>query len=274
MVPDQLLTVNNLSLSRYGGKTPTHLVHEVNFSIDRQEIVGLMGESGSGKSLTCLSLIGLLPRTIRFNSGEICFKGTHLTGMKQSLLRSIRGKDMAMILQNPMSCFDSVFTIGSHFRETLQSHGLSWTKNSRSNIYDSLSEVGFEKPAEILDLYPFQMSGGMLQRVMIALALMMKVSLLIADEPTTDLDLVSQSRVLSLLAKMRDQHGMSILLVTHDLSVIAHLADRAIIMQQGKIVDGGPVKTIFAQGQHHQYTKALLDAHFDLYEPHSEWLER
>jgi len=270
MAPEQILSVNKLSLSRQSGKTDIQLVHEVSFSIDQQEIVGLIGESGCGKSLTCLSLINLLPRIIRADSGEIFFQGTPLNDIKSSMMRSLRGKSMAMILQNPMSCFDSVFSIRYHFKETLQSHGMGWSKNRCRHICDALAEVGFENPKEIIDLYPFQMSGGMLQRVMIALALIMKVALLIADEPTTDLDLVSQNKILCLLAKMREQHGMSILLVTHDLSVIARLADRAIIMQQGKIVDSGSVKAIFAQGQHHPYTKALLNAHFNLYGSHLE----
>jgi nickel transport system ATP-binding protein len=171
-----------------------------------------------------------------------------------------------MILQNPMSCFDSVFKIRHHFRETLASHGSDGREQSLQAARQALAAVGFDSPDDILDLYPFQMSGGMLQRVMVALALMMNVSLLIADEPTTDLDVVSQARILTLLAGMRRDHGMSILLVTHDLSVIARSADDVAVMKDGVIVESGPVRTIFEHGRH-AYTQALLKAHQSLYGP-------
>jgi nickel transport system ATP-binding protein len=164
-----------------------------------------------------------------------------------------------------MSCFDSVFKIKHHFKETLASHKRGDQKHYLKHSRDALHQVGFNNADEILELYPFQMSGGMLQRVMVALALMMKASILIADEPTTDLDVVSQSHILELLMEMRARYGMSILLITHDLSVIAKMADKVAVMANGSILETAPVDTLFHQPAQ-QYTRALLKAHLSLYD--------
>jgi nickel transport system ATP-binding protein len=169
-----------------------------------------------------------------------------------------------MILQNPMSCFDPIATIRSHFIETLSSHGLGDSDRVMRQAEESLTEVGFPNPHEILGLYPFQMSGGMLQRVMIALALSLRAPLLIADEPTTDLDVMSQARILDLLRTLRDRHEMGILLVTHDLGVVARLADAVAVMEEGEIVETGSATQIFSEPLH-PFTKMLLKAHFGLY---------
>ncbi|NJL59343.1 MAG: ABC transporter ATP-binding protein [Desulfobacteraceae bacterium] len=230
----ELLNVDNLTLSiRTTAGTEHRLVENVSFTLREKRIMGLIGESGCGKSLTCLAIMGLLPGAIRQTGGEIRFQGQSFAGLPASRIRSVRGKKLAMILQNPMSCFDAVFTDPSSFSGTLASHE-HLTDDPIHRIRDALTEVGFDKPDEILNLYPFQMSGGMLQRVMVAIALLMRVSLLIADEPTTDLDVVSQSNILNLLKKICDSHGMTILLVTHDLGVIARLADDVAVMRQGR----------------------------------------
>lgn len=260
------LSVENLSLSLGSGKTERLLVKEVSFSVNQDEIMGLIGESGCGKSLSCLAVMGLLPNGIRQVSGDICLDGRPLRDLDEAEIRAFRGRKAAMILQNPMSCFDSVFTIRHHFKETLASHGFKPREVTAERLDAALVEVGFDRPRDILDLYPFQMSGGMLQRVMVALALTMNVSLLIADEPTTDLDVVSQARILDLLAGVRERHGVSILLVTHDLSVIARLADKVAVMQNGEIVESGRVGDIFTQNRH-PYTQALMQAHLSLYGP-------
>ncbi len=261
-----VLSVNNLSLSLNSGEEKTKLVKKISFSIQPQQIMGLIGESGCGKSLTCLAVMGLLPKNITQVGGEITVGQDVLSNLTQSEIRSLRGSKVAMILQNPMSCFDSVFKIKHHFKETLASKKNGDQKKFMDISRAALIEVGFENPDEILDLYPFQMSGGMLQRVMVSLALVMNASLLIADEPTTDLDVVSQARILDLLARMRRRHGISILLITHDLSVIARLADHVSVMTKGSIVESADVETIFNQPVH-DYTKALLNAHFSLYGP-------
>jgi len=173
-----------------------------------------------------------------------------------------RGATLAMIMQNPMSCFDPVYTMQVHFRETLSAHGqLSY---GRDRIEASLAEVGFDAPERILGLYPFQMSGGMLQRVMIALALCLDAPFLIADEPTTDLDLISQARVLGLLDKLRLRRRLGVLLITHDLSVVARLAHSVLVMEQGRVVESGSTADIFNHPRH-DYTRMLLSAHLDLY---------
>lgn len=256
-----VLDVKNLSVTLQTEKKQRKLVNNVSFSIAPRTVWGLIGESGSGKSLTCLSIMGLLPKGIRRTSGAVMLNGQLLLNLPADEMRSIRGRSMAMILQNPMSCFDSVFTIRRHFKETLESHN---RRPDEEKIRESLIEVGFDNPGEILELYPFQMSGGMLQRVMVALALIMEAPLLIADEPTTDLDVVSQIRILNLLDGVRRKHGMSILLITHDLSVIARLADYAAVMRGGEIVETGSVTDIFNQCRH-EYTRALMRAHYSLY---------
>lgn len=264
MSKQEILSVKDLSLVLHQGKGSVPLVNHISFTIQSNRIMGLIGESGCGKSLTCLSIMGILPKEIRVEDGNIWVLGKPLSEMRPDERAAIRGRTAAMILQNPMSCFDSVFKIRNHFLETMLSHGEKNKNNILESSRKALIEVGFENPDEILDLYPFQMSGGMLQRIMVALALMMRVSLLIADEPTTDLDVVSQERILALLERMRKQYGMSILLVTHDLSVIARLADDVVVMKDGWIVEAGSIYTIFEKSRH-PYTKSLLEAHFSLY---------
>jgi nickel transport system ATP-binding protein len=267
MASGELLTVENLTLTLETGAGKRPLVKDLSFTLGENRILGLIGESGSGKSLTCLAIMGLLPGIIRKTGGEIRFRGRSVGDLPEPRLRAMRGRTLGMILQNPMSCFDAVFTIRQHFKETLLSHEKKPEGPLEKRMTDALASVGFDEPAAILDLYPFQMSGGMLQRVMVALALLMKSPLLIADEPTTDLDVVSQTRILDLLEKIRTEHNMAILLVTHDLGVIARLSDEVAVMQKGEIVDRGSVDAMFRAGEgRHPYTGALMEAHFSLYD--------
>jgi nickel transport system ATP-binding protein len=262
-----LLTVENLTLVIGSGDRQRPLVKNLSFTLPENRILGLIGESGSGKSLTCLAIMGLLPGMIRKTGGDIRFRGKPLQNLPEPRMRAMRGKTLAMILQNPMSCFDAVFTIRQHFKETLLSHESIGKKALERRMTDALAAVGFERPDHVLKLYPFQMSGGMLQRVMVALALSMKVPLLIADEPTTDLDVVSQTRILELLETVRAEYNMAMLLVTHDLGVIARLSDKVAVMQKGEIVDRGKVDAVFRfRGNRHPYTQALMNAHFSLYD--------
>jgi nickel transport system ATP-binding protein len=259
-----VLTVKDLRVALDRGESLLPLVKGVNFGVGKGEILGLIGQSGCGKSVTCLSLLGLLPPNLRRTGGEVWLNGTAITHLGARRIRSHRGRGAAMILQNPMSCFNPIATIRDHFVETLTSHGLTDCDRGMGRVKESLAEVGFTNPEEILGLYPFQMSGGMLQRVMISLALSLEAPLLIADEPTTDLDVMSQARILELLKVVRDRHETGILLVTHDLGVIASLADTVAVMEDGEIVETGPVIQIFAEPVH-PFTKMLLKAHFGLY---------
>jgi ABC-type dipeptide/oligopeptide/nickel transport system ATPase component len=259
-----VLSVKDLSLDLVAGGRKRNLVREVNFDVREREVMGLIGESGCGKSLTCLALMGLLPAAIRQTGGTVLFNGQAIDALSAHRRRALRGRRIAMVLQNPMSCFDTIFTIRHHFAETLAAHGKTSARQVAQTALAALEEVGFEDPQSVLDLYPFQMSGGMLQRVMLAVAVMMKVSLLIADEPTTDLDVVAQAKVLDLLARIRDEHGVAILLVTHDLSVIARLADTVAVMRSGAIVEAGTAKGLFHAAQH-PYTRDMVAAHMSLY---------
>lgn len=239
------------------------VVNGVSLTVSQGQVTGLIGESGSGKSLTCLSVMNLLPPAMVRDKGSITLSGAPLEDAPASQWRCFRGRRAAMILQNPMSCFDPVFTIGHHIRETLSAHGLNG-QNSGAKIGQTLAELGFDHPDEILSAYPFQLSGGMLQRVMITLALLLEAELLIADEPTTDLDVIVQARILDIIDRLRREKRVGVLLVTHDLSVIARLADQVSVMHSGTIVESGSVADIFYHPQA-SYTRALLDAHFTLY---------
>jgi ABC-type dipeptide/oligopeptide/nickel transport system ATPase component len=264
-----VLTVKDLNIALDQGDSLHPLVKGVSFSVGKGEVLGLIGQSGCGKSVTCLSLLGLLPRNLKRTGGEVWLNGTRITHEGACDIRSHRGRGAAMILQNPMSCFNPIVTIRRHFMETLASHGLTDSDRGTGRVKDSLAEMGFTNAEEILGLYPFQMSGGMLQRVMIALALSMQAPLLIADEPSTDLDVVSQARILDLLEVLRDRHETGILLVTHDLGVIAALADTVAVMEDGEIVETGPVARVFSKPVY-PFTKMLLNSHFALYRAFAE----
>jgi len=264
MTCTSVLTVKDLYIALEKGEALYPLVKGLSFAVGRGEVLGLIGQSGCGKSITCLSLLGLLPAGLRRTRGEVWLNGTSISQLTAPDLRSHRGQGAAMILQNPMSCFNPIVRIRHHFLETLDSHRLTDPDRGMRRVRESLDEMGFTNPEEILGLYPFQMSGGMLQRVMIALALSLEAPLLIADEPTTDLDVLSQDRILNLLRGLRDKHEMGILLVTHDLGVIASLADTVAVMEDGEIVETGSVAQIFSEPVH-PFTKMLLKAHFGLY---------
>ncbi len=239
------------------------LVDGVSLVVIQGQVTGLIGESGCGKSLTCLAVMGLLPRNMRQSGGRVAVSGAQLDELACGHTRCFRGRKAAMVLQNPMSCFDPVFTIGRHIRETLKAHGMFWSA-CQDRVRSTLGELGFDNPDEVLSAYPFQLSGGMLQRVMVSLALLLEAELLIADEPTTDLDVIVQARILDLIDRLRREKNVGVLLVTHDLSVIARLADQVAVMQSGRIIETGGVGDIFVRPKQ-DYTKALLSAHFSLY---------
>ena len=263
MTAHPVLRVSDLEIAAFGPHGSLPLVRGVSLSVLANRVVGLIGESGCGKSLTCLGILGLLPGNLRRTRGEVFLRGEAVHTLAPDAMRRHCGRSVAMILQNPMSCFDAVHTIGRHFRETVASHGLQTNGGFRDRARSALHEVGFDEPDAILGLYPFQMSGGMLQRVMIALALLLEPPLLIADEPTTDLDAVAQATILDLLASLRKRRGLGVLLVTHDLSVIARLADEVAVMREGAIIERGPVTAVFAAPRE-SYTASLLRAHHRL----------
>ncbi|MBP3953018.1 ABC transporter ATP-binding protein [Bacillus suaedae] len=240
------------------------LVQDINFGIEKGKILGLVGESGSGKTVTSMSILKLHDEKNTEIKGSITLQGRELNGLGNSEMRRIRGRDIAFIMQNPMNAFTPVFTIGHQFIETIQSHTSLTKRQAKELAIDVLESVNLPNPDNLLKNYPFQLSGGMLQRVMIGMAACLKPSVIIADEPTTALDLHSQLLVLRLLDKVRSEYGTSILLISHDLGVISELADDVIVMQHGRIVESANVIDLFDAPQH-EYTKKLLRTRPSLY---------
>ncbi|WP_208591918.1 nickel import ATP-binding protein NikD [Gracilibacillus suaedae] len=233
------------------------LVQNINFGIEKGKVLGLVGESGSGKTVTSMSILQLLERKKTEIQGSITLRGQELNGLKNKELRKIRGKDIAFIMQNPMNAFTPVFTVGHQFVETIRSHTSLNKKQAKELAINIMESVNLPDPDKILKNYPFQLSGGMLQRVMIAVAACLNPTVIIADEPTTALDLHNQLLVLRLLEKIRSEYGTSVLLISHDLGVISEMADEVIVMKQGRIVESANVFDLFDNPKH-EYTKKLL----------------
>jgi peptide/nickel transport system ATP-binding protein len=232
-------------------------VNGVSFTLRTGETLGLVGESGSGKSVTSLSLMRLLGNTGRIQSGTISFNGLELTGLSPAQMRKIRGKDIAMIFQDPMVTLNPVLTIGQHLTEPLRIHLGMNKREARERAVELLRLVGFARTEEIVDEFPHQLSGGMCQRVMIAIAVACNPKLLIADEPTTALDVTIQAQILELLQKIQQESNTAILFITHDLAVVAETCKRVIVMYAGTIVEEAPVGEIFEHPLH-PYTIGLL----------------
>lgn len=234
-------------------------VNDVTFDILPGQTLGLVGESGSGKSVTSLTVMQLLPESAaNIEGGEVVFLGQDLLQMSRKDIRSLRGNDMAMIFQEPMTSLNPVFTVGDQVAEALRLHKKMSKAEARKRTIELFEQVGIPTPEYSIDKYPHEMSGGQKQRVMIAMALSCEPRLLIADEPTTALDVTIQAQILDLLRKMRDEYGMAILFITHDLGVIAEIADKVAVMFRGKLVEFGEVVSIF-ENPRHAYTKSLLN---------------
>ncbi len=255
-VPDPLglLDIQSLTLS-----TPSaDLVENISLSVRRGEMVGLLGESGCGKTITALSVLGLLPaHAVRVSGGRIVFEGEDIAGLDEIAFNRIRGNRIAMIFQEPMTSLNPVMPIGDQIGEVLEIHRGLGRAERKAEVKRLLDLVGLPHGDEQLDRYPFQMSGGQRQRVMIAIALACEPALLIADEPTTALDVTIQAQILDLIREMRARFGMACILVTHDLGVVAETCDSAVVMYAGRIAEQGPVDTLF-HAPIHRYTEALL----------------
>jgi len=255
-----LLDVRDLSVAFHQGGNTSVAVNKVSFDIKRGECVALVGESGSGKSVSALSILKLLPYPMASHpSGAIRFKGHQLLGMSESDIREIRGNDISIIFQEPMTSLNPLHTIGAQIGEILQLHNGMRGEKARARVIELLTQVGIPDPETRLASYPHQLSGGQRQRVMIAMALANEPDLLIADEPTTALDVTVQAQILALLADIRQRLGMSLLFITHDLGIVRRIAERVCVMKNGEIVEQGPVEQVFTSPQH-PYTKALLAA--------------
>jgi microcin C transport system ATP-binding protein len=253
-----LLDVRDLSVAfRQGGRNET-VVDRVSFKLERGGVLALVGESGSGKSVTALSTVRLLPYPAASHpSGQILFKGKDVLKASDAELRALRGADVTMVFQEPMTSLNPLHTIERQIGEIIQLHDR--VSSLRSRVIELLQEVGIVDPASRLGAYPHQLSGGQRQRVMIAMALANRPDLLIADEPTTALDVTIQAQILKLLKSLQVKHGMAMLFITHDLGIVRKVADEVAVMQRGRIVEAGKVSDVFANPQH-PYTKMLLAA--------------
>ncbi len=253
-----LLSIEALTVAFRGERGEATAIEDVSLQLGPGEILGVVGESGSGKSVTALSVMGLLPEpAARVVSGRVVFEGQVLTGLAEHRLRRIRGPGIGMVFQEPMTSLNPVFPIGEQITETLAAHGERDSGRRRDRAVEMLERVGIPSAARRLGDYPHQLSGGQRQRVMIAMALACNPRLLIADEPTTALDVTIQAQILDLVLDLRDQLGMAVLLITHNMGVIAEVADRVAVMYAGRVVEEAPVERLFAQPGH-PYTRALL----------------
>jgi peptide/nickel transport system ATP-binding protein len=232
-------------------------VDGVSFSIEKGQTLGIVGESGSGKSVTCLTIMGLNARKHTITSGEAIFKGKNLIGMKPSQLRQIRGNDIAMIFQDPMTSLNPVHSIGAQLVEAIQLHRDVSTKVAKARATELLKAVGIPRAERRIDDYPHQFSGGMRQRAMIAMALVNDPDLLIADEPTTALDVTTQAQIMNLMKRLQQEFGSAIIVITHDLGVVAEAADDVLVMYAAEVAEQAPVHKLFKR-PHHPYTWGLL----------------
>jgi oligopeptide/dipeptide ABC transporter ATP-binding protein len=254
---ETLLEVDHLYVKFFTRRGTVHAVRDVSFSIARGETLGLVGESGSGKSVTAQALMGLIELPGRITSGDVRWKGQSLVSDAERTLRKVRGNEIAMIFQDPMTSLNPLFTVGAQIAEVLRRH-LGFSKRAaRARVVELLELVGINNPGVRVEQYPHEMSGGMRQRVLIAMALACEPQLLIADEPTTALDVTIQAQILELIAEIQQRLGLSVLLITHDLGVVAGLCDRVAVMYAGQIVEVAPAADLYARPGH-PYSAGLL----------------
>ncbi|MDA5109690.1 ABC transporter ATP-binding protein [Brevibacillus thermoruber] len=253
-----ILQVERLQVTFRSDDGEVHPVSGVDFVVHEGETLGIVGESGCGKSVTSLSIMGLLPKGIgRVSGGRIWFQGRELTAMTPKEMQKIRGNEIAMIFQEPMTSLNPVFTVGEQLDEQIRLHlGLS-KREARQRSVEMLRTVGIPRAEEIAKEYPHQLSGGMRQRVMIAMAMSCSPKLLIADEPTTALDVTIQAQILDLMRQLKERQGTSIIFITHDLGVVAEMCDRVIVMYAGQVIEEAPVRELFQHPQH-PYTRGLI----------------
>ena len=254
---EHLLSVQDLHTSFFTDSGEVHAVNGVSFNLDAGEVLGIVGESGSGKSVTAYSIMQILADTGRITSGHILYKGQDLTTWDAKQMSGFRGKCCSIVFQDPMTSLNPVFTIGNQLREAIELHTNRRGKASKTRAVEMLELVGINEPEKRIKQYPHELSGGMRQRVMIAMALACEPDILIADEPTTALDVTIQAQILELMQSLQKKMGMAVILVTHDLGVIADMCDNIIVMYGGHICERGTADEIFYNPRH-EYTKGLL----------------
>ncbi len=253
-----LLKVENISVFLEKNNKKRYLVKNISFELKEGECLGVLGESGSGKSLTCKSIMGLLDKKTFSTEGKAIYNEKNLLAAKKEDLRKLRGKEIAMILQNPMTCFDPLYTIGYQITETFTEHTTFSIQEIKKKSIKILEKMQLKNPEDILSKFPHQLSGGMLQRIMIGLALAMNPKFIIADEPTTAIDAVTQFEIIKEFQKIKENSKVGIIFISHDLGVISEIADYVIVMNKGKIVSQGKKDEIFSQ-TNDEFTKMLIE---------------
>ncbi len=256
---EEILNVEHLTVSFTTKRGTAKAVNDVSFTLHKGEILGLVGESGCGKSVTSKSILRILPPEIAKVSGQVAYKGMDILSLPMKELEKYRGNQISMIFQEPMVSLDPLFTVGNQLREVLMVHEKMKKEEADQKVLEMLKEVGIPSPEIRMKQYPFEMSGGMRQRVMIAMALLLHPDILIADEPTTALDVTIQAQILKLLKDINQKFGTAIILITHDLGVIAECADQVAVMYAGRIVEKATVREIFKDPKH-PYTQGLLQS--------------
>ena len=256
---DLVLSVRHLTVDLPPGMERRHAVEDVSFDLPAGEILCIIGESGSGKSVTANTIMGLLPPAIKASAGEIHFKGIDILAASEAQMRELRGRVVSIIFQDPLSALNPLMTVGDQILEVLETHRYGSARSREAEVLRLLEEVGLPDPALMRFQYPFRLSGGQRQRVMIAMALALDPDLLIADEPTTALDVTTQAQILDLIRKIQKRKGMSVMFITHDFGVVAEIADRVVVMEKGKLVEEGPAERVLVHPAH-PYTQRLVAA--------------
>ena len=254
---ENILSVQNLHTSFHTDKGEVKAVNGVTFNLEKGKILGIVGESGSGKSVTAYSIMRILEKNGRITEGKILYKGQDIAEFSEKQMREFRGKCCSIIFQDPMTSLNPVFTVGNQLREAIELHTDRKGKEAEARAIEMLTLVGVNEPEKRVKQYPYELSGGMRQRVMIAMALACEPDILIADEPTTALDVTIQAQILELMQSLQKKLGMAIIMVTHDLGVIADMCDEIIVMYGGRVCERGTAEDIFYR-PHHAYTKGLL----------------
>ena len=256
---NNLLKVDNLKTNFYSKDKKIEAVRGVSFYVNQGDILGIVGESGSGKSVLMKSVMNILPENAKIEEGKICFNNIDILNLSKKEMQNIKGKEIAMIFQDPMTALNPLKKVGDHLTEVLMRHKGINKKEAKVLALDILKQVGIPMPEKRINQYPHEFSGGMRQRVLIAMALACNPRLLIADEPTTALDVTIQAQILQLLKNLKESNDMSVILITHDLGIVASLCNRVVVMYGGLIMEEGLVDEIFYEAKH-PYTKALLNS--------------
>jgi len=256
---ERLLEINNLKVSFFTSAGEVRAVNDISYTLDKGEIIGVVGESGSGKSVTASTVMGLVENPGRVTGGSVIFDGRDITKLSSKEIRKLRGKEISMIFQDPMTSLNPVYTIGSQLKEAIKLYYGKTGKEANAKAIELLKMVSINEPQRRIKQYPHEFSGGMRQRVMIAMALAGNPKMLIADEPTTALDVTIQAQIIEIIRDLKSKINMSVMMITHDLGIVADIADKVVVMYGGKIVEAAPCEEIFRNPKH-PYTLGLLNS--------------